>query len=53
MFYAVGISLIVFLAPHAVVWVTQIAQCHPMIAAVTVVSGAIYTAAAVESAVSK
>lgn len=53
MFYAVAIAMIVFFCPPAVHWVTQFAQCHPGIAAVTVVSGAIYAAAAVENAVER
>lgn len=51
--YVVAIVLIVFCGPSAVHWAAQFAHCHPMIAAVTVVSGAIYTAAAVENSVER
>ena len=51
--YVVAIVLIACLGPAAVHWTAQMIHCHPMIAAVTFVSGAIYTAAAVESATAK
>ena len=49
--YAIAILAVVFFCPTAVSWLTQVVQCHPALTAAALVSGAVYTAAAVEEAI--
>lgn len=49
--YVVAIGLVLFVGPQAVQWIAANMHLHPMASAIAVVTGAIYTASAVEAAV--